>query len=63
VGLYSDYIDNVMGIEIKVQFFNVNGYRPLTYGIWVNNIWVGYAPCWCRAVKAAQWLVLILEAE
>jgi len=48
-------------IQIRPQFYLFKGYRPLTYGLWVNGVFVGYSRCWCAANKAAEWLSLTLR--
>jgi hypothetical protein len=47
-------------IRIVPQFYSLNGYRPLTYLILMNGLPYGYCACWCRAMKAAEWLELTL---
>jgi hypothetical protein len=49
-------------IQIKLQCYpTTSGCRLLTYGIFYNGIFCGYARCFCRAQKAAEWLVLTLQ--
>jgi DNA modification methylase len=48
-------------ITIRPQFFYWHGIRPLTYGLWKDGVFIGYCTCWCRAVKAAEWLELALR--
>lgn len=49
-------------MTIKIQFYPTSsGERLLTYAIYKDDVLCGYARCYCRALKAAEWLSLTLR--
>lgn len=44
-------------IRIAPQIFKTHdGQRPITYGVWIDEVFACWARCFCSAMKAANQL-------